>query len=208
MIQGMLWRMRVMAGMALMAAGVTCLGQQGAPGLPAGMTRKMGVDAGSGIAYALVSISGKASGEAPAGTPPRLTAQCTRDSNGKLRFELLADAGGGPELTFVAPWKATQDSLYPPRLEKTQVVMEFLGYMKVKPVKRQWEYLVEMPDELRYATPGLASTNMEQVMFYLQYLRALPTLRLTVPGKGTVEFETAKWQEMVRAEPLCRASGL
>ncbi len=203
----MLWRMRLMVGAVMLLTGAVCLAQS-PPQLPAGLTRKMGVDAESGIAYALISIEGKATDAVTPPSAPRLTAQCTREANGKLRFELLADVGGGPELAFYAQWKATKDNLYPPRLEKVQTVMEFLGYMKVKPVKRQWEYLLQMPGELRYSTPGMGTSNLEQVMFYLQYLRALPTLRLTFPGKGTVEFETSKWQEAVRAEPLCKASSL
>ncbi len=191
----------------LAATCALCLAQQLPPEASGSIARKVGVDADSGIAYTMLSMSGR-SVAATEGTPPRLTAVCTRGSGGKLRFELLADVGGGAELAFYPPWKATKDSLYPPRLEKAQVVMEFLGYTKVKPVKREWEYIPTITGEMRYATPGIATSNLEQVMFYLQYLRALPTLRLTVPGKGVVEFETAKWQEAVRAEPLCRSSGL
>jgi hypothetical protein len=47
---------------------------------------------------------------------------------------------------------------------------------------------------------------MEQVAFYLHYLRALPTLRLTLPGKAAAEWETTRWQAAVKAEPLCASS--
>lgn len=184
--------------------------QAGAEGA-GGVTRTTGVDAGSGIAYVFVSVEGKVvsgAGEGQPVPPPRLSAQCTRDPGGKLRFELLADLGGVPELVYFPPWKQSRNDLYPPTLARVGVTMEFLGYTKVKPVKRQWEFLNELPGEMRYAAPGLGSGNMEPVMFYLQYLRALPTLRLTPPGKGTVEFATTRWQEGVRAEPLCGASGL
>ena len=83
-----------------------------------------------------------------------------------------------------------------------------MGTRRVKPVKRQWDVLAGMPDELRYAAPGKDSRNMEEVSYYLQYLRSLPTLRLTVQGKGVAEWETAKWQQAVHAEALCGASGL
>ena len=86
--------------------------------------------------------------------------------------------------------------------------MEFLGYTKVKPVKRQWEYLLQPFGELRYATPGMSSANMEPITFYLQYLKALPTLRLTTPDKRTLEFETTAWQQALKADPLCHASTL
>jgi hypothetical protein len=176
--------------------------------LPKGITRVAGVDEGSGIAYVLISLEGKMVGDVAAPAPaPRLTGQCTRTRDGKLKFELLADLGGVPELTFYPPWKPTSSSEYPPRLLKTQVTMEFLGYTKVKPVKRQWEYLDQLPNEMRYGTPGMSSANMEQISFYMQYLKALPTLRLTVPGKGTAEWETSQWQRLFHVEPTCSNSG-
>ena len=97
--------------------------------------------------------------------------------------------------------------VFPPSLIKVNGTLEFLGYTRVRPVKRQWEYLRDLAGELRYATPGSRSSNMEEVMFYLQYLKALPTLRLTVAGRGSEEFETTHWQAAAKAEPLCHASG-
>jgi hypothetical protein len=181
---------------------------QGAVEMPKGMSRVAGVDAGSGIAYALISVDGKVVGaEVSGAAPPRLTGVCTRDSRGKLKFELMVDGGGGGPLAFVPPWKQSKEELFEPRAVMVNVTMEFLGYTKVKPVKRQWGYVKGMPEELKYGTPGLYSNNLEQVNFYLQYLRSLPTLRLGVPGKPAVEFETLAWQALLRAEPLCRASG-
>ena len=171
--------------------------------------RTAGVDPESHIAYALISTRGRLLNEAQPAPTPRLTAQCTQDPAGKRRFELLADFGGVAGIAFYPPWKPSSPSdLFPPRLQRVVVTMEFLGYTRVKPVKRQWELLEHPGGELRYATPGLSSTNMESITFYLQYLRALPTLRLTAPGKGTAEFETANWQQRIKAEPVCAASGL
>ena len=48
---------------------------------------------------------------------------------------------------------------------------------------------------------------MEEVTFYLQYLKALPTLRLTT-GTYAAQFETTPWVKAVHDEPLCAASGL
>ncbi len=167
------------------------------------------------MAYALVSVEGKRVGGDAQAVAPRLTAQCTRDAQGKLRFELLADAGGVADLRFVPPWKpVNRDDLFPPRLPHATVTMEFLGYTKVKPMKRQWTALAGQPEEWKYISPGAAGSNMEQEAYYLRYLRALPTLRLTWPsevaGKPPVvaEFETAAWQARIKAEPLCAASGL
>jgi hypothetical protein len=177
-----------------------------------GLAVLSGRDADSGIAYALISLEGKrVGGDASA---PRLTAQCTKNAAGKLRFELLVDAGDVPELRFVPPWKPTRSDQFPPAVAKATVTMEFLGYTKVKPVKRVWTAIDGLPGEWKYAAPGIASANMEEIAYYMQYLKALPTLRLTFPATGagqpplTLEFETAKWQQKLKAEPLCGASAL
>jgi hypothetical protein len=181
---------------------------------PAGPAKSSGVDAASGNAYALISTEGRLVGvdAPPPGAAPRLTAQCAKTPEGKFRFEMLAAFGGVEPVTYVAPWKPAKDQAYPPPVETQLATMEFLGYTKVKPVKRQWDALPQLPGEWKYATPGLRSRNLEEVAFYLQYLRALPTLRLTFPGKAgklaTAEWETTKWQAAVKAEPLCAASGL
>ena len=180
------------------------------PAAPPPVARLAGIDEASGISYALISIDGRliSSTAAPV-PPPSLTAQCTKTPSGKLRFELLADLGAIPALAFYPPWRSTANSnLFPPTLEKTSVTMEFLGYTRVKPVKRTWEYLLQLPGEMRYAAPGLASPNVDDVTFYLRYLRSLPTLRLTVAGKGSAEWDTTRWQAAIHSEPLCSASGL
>ena len=180
----------------------------------ANITRQSGVDPASSSAYVLIAVEGRlveTPGVAP-GTNPRLIAQCSKNAAGRLKFELLAIEGGNSKgasvLAFQGPWRAGQGELFAPKLAKVQVKMEFLGYVKVNPVKRQWENPLGTQGLIRYATPGMASSNMEEIAFYLQYLRSLPKLRLTVPGKGAEEFETTQWQAEVKAEPLCKASGL
>ena len=193
--------------------------QPAAPPLPKGVSRLDGTDADSGIAYALITLEGRPALAAPlpavslpqnsgAEPPPRLTAQCTRTGD-KWKYELLVDVGGGPALVFVAPWRAGHGALFMPPVQQVMGTMEFLGYVKVKPVKRQFDLLEgPMTGEMRYATPGSRTSNLEPIAFYMQYLKALPKLRLNVPGRGVVEFETLAWQAVVRAEPLCRMSGL
>jgi len=183
---------------------------------PDGMARMAGTDAGSGIQYALISVDGKlvgAGGAAPV-PPPRLTAQCTKALDGKLQFELLADLGGVAQIAYIPPWKPTKERPVRPPEEKARVKTEFLGYVKQKPLQFEWRYMREIPGEMHFASPGLHSGNMESERFFMQYLRSLPTLRMTIPPGGpvkamaTVEFETQKWQGLVKAEPLCWASGL
>jgi hypothetical protein len=84
--------------------------------------------------------------------------------------------------------------------------MEFLGYTKVKPVKRQWERVLQPDGQLRYTQPG-GGPNLEEVSYFFQYLRALPTLRLT-DITHTASFQTSALQSQLHKEPLCTASGL
>ena len=168
----------------------------------------VGIDAGSGIHYAMLSVEGKSLGPAQPATPPRLTAQCTKDAAGKLRFELLVDEGGAPPLEYIPPFKSTSDTPFAPPVEAVIVTMEYLGYVKEKPVKRQWDRVHGLSSEFKYATPAMTSKNLEEVTRCLQYLRSLPRLHLAFPGRPLLEFETATWQARVHAEPLCGASGL
>ena len=200
--------------LTLACACLPALAQQPAPAADA-ITRQTGTEPSQKIDWALISVSGRLV-PAPGApslavadtTPPRLTAQCTRDAAGKLRFELLADFGGVPEIAYAPPWKQSPGDLYPPHLVPMTMTMDFLGYTKVKPAKRQWNTLKDQRGELEYATPGFGSANMEPIAFYVQYLRALPTLRLSAAGHPTLEFETLKWQAAVKAESLCWASSL
>ncbi len=203
------------------AGGVAALAQNGvtAAAVPGELTRVAGIASGSGVAYALIALEGRytavdASSSTRVGTAlvgrPRLIAQCSKSAEGKLKFELQADEPGyarGTGLEFEAPWMPTKGELFAPPLKKVQVTMEFLGYVYARPMKRQWEYPFGSSGLIRYAAPGRASSNLEEVRYYLRYLRSLPLLRLTVAGVGTEEFETSKWQAEVEAEPLCGAGG-
>ncbi len=141
-------------------------------------------------------------------SPPTLIAQCTQTRNGKLAFELHAHYGGVEDTAYYPPWHSTgPDDLYPPETVKVTIAMDFFGYTKVKPARRQWEYLIAPVGELRYNPPSMTSRNLEDINFYLQYLKALPTLRLTSPGKAA-QFNTTPLLEAIRHEPLCHASGL
>jgi hypothetical protein len=133
-----------------------------------------------------------------------LIAQCTRNPSGKLAFELLANFGGVENLAYYPPWRPA-DSLFPPQLQKLNITMEFLGYTHVKPVKRQWEALLQPVGQYRYNPPLGGSNNMEDSTYYLRFLLALPTLRLTLADK-TAEFRTTPLLDQIRREPLCKAS--
>jgi hypothetical protein len=140
-------------------------------------------------------------------TRPTLTAQCTQDKKGKLRFELFVNYGSITDTAFYPPWRPTLPTDFPPRTDKITVTMEFLGYTHFKPVKRQFEKVLAPYGQLRYNNPGSGSANMEDLSYYLQVLRALPTLRLTA-GTQSASFFTTPLLAQLHADPLCRASGV
>lgn len=141
-------------------------------------------------------------------TTPVLIAQCMRSTVGKLAFELHTHYGEVEDTAYYPPWHSTgPGDLYPPETLKITVTMDFFGYTKVKPAKRQWEYLIAPAGELRYNPPAVGSRNLEDITYYLQFLRALPTLRLTIPDKAS-QFNINPLFDAIRKEPLCRASGI
>ncbi len=106
------------------------------------------------------------------------------------------------------PWHSTgENDLFPPRTPKIQLTLDFIGYTKVRPFKRQFEGVeAPGPAQLRYLNPGAGSTNMEPPGWFFQYLGALPTFRLS--GNGHVaDFPTTGWLAELHKEPLCAASG-
>ncbi len=181
-----------------------------------GLVRFAGEESYSKITYVRFALDGRLLDEHglasavsdPDVAPPRLTAQCTKSPAGKLAFELLANFGGVDDMAYYPPWDHLRDGgLFPPQLDKVGVTMEFLGYTHVKPVKRQWEVLLQPAGQLRYNRPSSGSANMEDSTYYLRFLLALPTLRLHYGGR-VAEFQTAPLLDQIRKEPVCRAAGL
>jgi hypothetical protein len=177
-----------------------------------GIDRIAGQEPASRIQYVRLVLAGSLhlpAVDSPAPTPaPTLIAQCTLRPNGKSYFELFANFGRVTDLAFYPPWTRTsQGDLFPPPTEKVMMTMDFLGYTHVKPVRRQWEIPVQTPLQYRYNPPGSGSTNLEEIAYYLRYLLALPTLRLTF-GNNSADFLTTPLLNEIRKEPLCRAAAL
>jgi hypothetical protein len=176
--------------------------------LPGGIDRVAGQEPTSHIQYVRLILSGSlrtVPADSPAPSPaPMLIAQCTLRPNGKSFFELFANFGGATDLAFYPPWTpASPQDLFPPRSEKVTLTMDFLGYTRVKPVRRQWEIPVQTPGQYRYNPPGAGSANLEEITYYLHYLLALPTLRLTLNDRSA-DFLTTPLLDAIRKEPLCR----
>jgi hypothetical protein len=176
-----------------------------------GVERLAGTESASKIEYVRLILSGSLGNAATADAPvpqPTLIAQCTLRPNGRSYFELFANFGGITDLTYYPPWTpASKQDLFPPVTQKVIITMDFLGYKPVKPVRRQWEIPVQTSGQYRYNPPGGGSANMEEITYYLRYLLALPTLRLTLDNRSA-EFMTTPLLDAIRKEPLCRAAGL
>ena len=202
-------------GLTLLCLPLLLPAQQIPSAAPPAIVRLDGVDQPSGIHYLRLYLDGAllpapvppAIAPALQSPPPQLIAQCTRSAAGKLTFELLANFGGVTDTTYYPPWHPAKDDLYPPRLKKVNFTLEFLGYTHVKPVKRQWEVLIDPQGQYRYNIPSLTSNNMEDSTYYLKFLLALPTLHLTLADQ-TAEFKTTPLLDQIRKEPLCDASHL
>ncbi len=177
--------------------------------------RIAGIDPSSNIQYVRLilkgslNVGGKVVADPPVpDPPPELIAQCSIRPNGKYFFEVFASFGGATDLAFYPPWKSTgPQDLFPPRTDKVSITMDFLGYTHVKPFRRQWEIPVQTPALYRYNSPGSNSPNLEEFSFFLRYLLALPTLRLTLDNR-TAEFLTTQFLADIRNEPLCKAASL
>jgi hypothetical protein len=176
------------------------------------LARLSGVEPSSGITYVRLFLLDDATHTPSPDTAatfdltrPTLTAQCTQDKKGKLRFELFVNFGNIPDTAFYPPWRPTLPTDFPPPTEKVAVTMEFLGYTHFKPVKRQFEKVLAPYGQLRYNNPAVGSSNMEDIAYYLQVLRALPTLRVTL-GPQTASFFITPLLTQLHNEPLCAAA--
>jgi hypothetical protein len=178
------------------------------------LARLSGVEPSSGISYVRLFLLEDAAHN-PSQTPSAdfdltratLTAQCTQDKKGKLHFELFVNFGNINDTAYYPPWRPTLPTDFPPPTEKVTVTMEFRGYTRFKPAKRQFEKVIAPYGQLRYNNPAVGSSNMEDIAYYLQVLRSLPTLRVTA-GPQSASFLTTPLLAQLHNEPLCRASGL
>jgi hypothetical protein len=169
------------------------------------LERQEGTDAGSGVHYVRLVLS-LSEGPAQRDAPPRFTVECI-DNKGKHDLRWLVSFGGVASSEFQPPFHATQTDLFPPQYPSVNLKMMFEGYTRSKPFNRSWTLLPS--GELRYRNPGLDSSNMESARYFLQFLIALPDLRLSYakPSKGTpreIFFQTQPLLDELKKSPICR----
>ncbi len=167
-----------------------------------------GTDSGSGTEYSRILLPGQLLSTSPVTTvalssaTPTLIAQCTRQTSGKLAFDLFVEFGDVTDLDFHA---LPTPSPAHPRPQRLDVTLDFSGYTHIGGMKRQWEDLREPKGLLRYSTPGFHSGNLEGAPVILRYLVALPELRLTLADRSA-SFNTSPLLTEIRSEPLCKAA--
>ena len=167
------------------------------------MQRIEATDPGSGVHYVRLSLSLPST--AYPDLPPRFTIEC-RDDHGKRDLQWFVGFGGAQDSGFIPPFHRTQTALFPPVYPKVKLKMNYEGYIKWKPVTKDWEALPS--GELHYLNPGVSSPNMEPARSFILYLNSLPGLRIgyAKPGKGDpaeVFFPTQPLLDEIKKTPAC-----
>jgi hypothetical protein len=166
--------------------------------------RVEGADADSGTHYVRLSVWSAVSGT-EAEMAPRFTIEC-RDVKGKHDLLWFLSFGGVPVQPFMPPFKPSQSALFPPDYHKVKLKMDFEGYMRTKPSTRAWE---ELPSgEFRFCNAGIGCPNMETARYYMSFLNALPTLRISFakPADGTSPEQIFQLRSLVdeaNKTPVC-----
>jgi hypothetical protein len=167
------------------------------------LERLEATDPGSGIHYVRLSLSLPATENAS--LPPRFTIEC-REDHGKRDLQWFVGFGSAQDSGFIPPFHRTQTVLFPPVYPKVKLKMNYEGYIKWKPVTRDWEALPS--GELHYLNPGVGSPNMEPARSFLPYLNSLPGLRIgyAKPGNGDpaeLFFPTQPLLDEIKKTPTC-----
>jgi hypothetical protein len=166
--------------------------------------RLEGVDVASGVHYVRLILY-LPSGGGSIDPPPRFVMECT-ENKGKRDLAWFVSFGGVSNVYFTPPFRPTPQEPFPPRNPSANLKMTFEGYAKWKPYIRSWEILSS--GELRYRNPGIESPNMDSPRFFLQYLHALPGLRIgyakPVPGNPPdLLFQTRPLLDELNKTPVC-----
>lgn len=163
-----------------------------------------GTDADLRTHYVRLSVSTPVSGTEPE-MASRFTVEC-RDVKGKHDLLWFLSFGGVPVQPFMPPVKPSPGHPFRPKYRKVKLKMDFEGYMRTKPYTRAWE---ELPSgEFRFCNAGVHCPNMETARFYMAFLNALPTLRIsfTNSSDGTSPEQVFQLRSLVdeaNKTPLC-----
>jgi hypothetical protein len=206
----------LLAATALLTLFITDLAHAQLPTFTPNMARIDGTESSSGIAYTRVFLAAQPDTPDSTNTAtnqildlslPIVTAECTKRPNGKYYFDLFVNFGGVTDTAYYPPAKLVNENDHLPPTTKVMLTLEFLGYTKYKPVKRQFEYVHNPHNQLRYNSPSLHSSNLEEFTWFLQVLKALPTLKITGESH-TASFFVTPLLTQLHSEPLCKAPGL
>jgi hypothetical protein len=151
-----------------------------APSDPNAPVRLEGTDPGSGIHWVRIAVNATSPAAAPA-QAGHFILEC-RETRGKREVDWYVSFGFIPVQSFDPPFKATKDNPFPPSNPIVKLKMSFEGYMKTKPFTRAWEGLPS--GEYRYCNSSMGCSNLDQARFYMSYVNALPTLRISFAKKS------------------------
>jgi hypothetical protein len=140
---------------------------------------------------------------ASSGERPALTVECA-EKNSHRRIDLYFDFGDGNR-AWSPPPEPDPDTHRLRANPTARLSMSFHGYRN-KTFKEGWEVLPS--HEYKYRAPGLRTSNLEDVWFFLRYMYAVPSVRIGYADRKvseqTAEFQTAKLIAETGRAALCR----
>lgn len=137
------------------------------------------------------------------GEIPALTVECTQKSS-RRQIDLYFDFGDGNREWSPPPQPDPVNHRLPAN-PTARLSMSFHGYRN-KAFKEDWEVLPS--HEYKYREPGLRTSNLEDVWFFLRYMYAVPQVRIGYADRKiseqTAEFQTAKLVAETSHTALCK----
>lgn len=140
---------------------------------------------------------------ASSGERPALTVECTQRSS-RRQIDLYFDFGDGNRAWSSPPQPDPVNHRLPAN-PTARLSLSFHGYRN-KAFKEDWEVLPS--HEYKYRQPGLRTSNLEDVGFFLRYMYAVPQVRIGYADRKiseqTAEFQTAKLVAEASRTALCK----
>jgi hypothetical protein len=173
------------------------------------LLRLEGTDAPTGIHYLKLMLLLKGPdtpADAAPATLPRFTVEC-REQKGKRSLHWLLRLDGSENFGFYPPGVLTEEHPYPTPTPNVLMSMRFEGYTHSQEFKRQWEVLPT--GELHYRNAGIRSANLDDPVYFMQWLGSLPNLRIgyakpTATQPKAMVFATKPLLELVKKAALCQ----
>jgi hypothetical protein len=137
---------------------------------------------------------------------PRFTMEC-REKDGKHSLFWFLRFDGSPDFAYTPVYKPQPGVPYFLRNPDIDVKMRFEGYQNSGWFKTQWEKLPS--GELRYRNYGFTTSNLQNPVYYLTWLKSLPNLHfmLAKPTQSLPKdlvFPTKPLLDLMKQSPICQ----